>query len=177
MRRILFFVGCFLLATYGLGQSTQSTQTEPQGMQGLIAEVRLLRKDLQAANGNALKAQILLQRVQFQQASVVRASERLSDARRRLTDMQRHRTEVGATLKRFEEALENTETSSSEDRKQVQAEISARKQELEALAAVEQQQQTAEIEAEEQVRTEEAKLNELEDRLDRLEKDLDNPHQ
>jgi hypothetical protein len=36
-----------------------------------------------------------------------------------------------ATLKRFEEALENTETS-SKDRKRFQAEISANKQELEA---------------------------------------------
>ena len=172
MRRTLFFVCCFLLATSGLGQSTQSTQNEPQGMQSLVAEVRLLRRDLQAANGNALKAQILLQRLQFQQAAVARVSERLSDARGRLTDMQRHRTEVAATLKRFEEALENTETS-SEDRKQVQAEISARKQELEALAAVEQQQQTAEMEAEEQLRTEQAKLNELEERVDRLEKAMD----
>jgi len=77
MRRPFFFVFCFLLATCGLGQSTQSIQNEPQGMQGLIAEVRLLRKDLQVANGNALKAQILLQRLRFQQAAVARASGRV----------------------------------------------------------------------------------------------------
>ena len=70
--------------------------------------------------------------------------------------MQQHRTEVAATLKRFEELLENTETT-SEDRKRFQGEISARKQELEALATVEQQQQSAEMEAEEQLRTEQAK--------------------
>ena len=85
--------------------------------------------------------------------------------------MQQHRTEVAATLKRFEELLENTETT-SEDRKRFQGEISARKQEFEALATVEQQQQSAEMEAEEQLRTEQAKLNELEERVDRLEKEL-----
>jgi hypothetical protein len=145
-------------------------------MQALVAEVRQLRKDLQASNGNALKAQILLQRLQFQEAAVARASERLNDARGRLAATQRHRAEVADTSRRFAELLENTETS-SEDRQRFQGEISAKKQELEALAAVEQQQQAAEMEAEEQLRTEQAKLNELEERVDRLEKNLDNPHQ
>ena len=145
-------------------------------MQALVAEVRQLRKDLQASNGNALKAQILLQRLQFQEAAVARASERLNDARGRLAAKQRHRAEVADTSRRFAELLENTETS-SEDRQRFQGEISAKKQELEALAAVEQQQQAAEMEAEEQLRTEQAKLNELEERVDRLEKNLDNPHQ
>jgi hypothetical protein len=145
-------------------------------MQALVAEVRQLRKDLQASNGNALKAQILLQRLQFQEAAVARTLKRLNDARGRLAATQRHRAEVADASKRFEELLENTETS-SEDRQRFQGEISAKKQELEALAAVEQQQQAAEMEAEEQLRTEQAKLSELEERVDRLEKNLDNPHQ
>lgn len=175
MRRtwvFIVFVSFLFLCTSGLGQSTSS---ESQGMQALVAEVRQLRKDLQATNGNALKAQILLQRLQFQEAAVARVSERLSDARGRLADTQRHRTEVAAYLKGSQESLDNTEISSGE-RKQIQVDISARKQELEAIATVEQQQQTAEMELEEQLRTEQAKLNELEERVDRLEKALDNPH-
>jgi len=175
MRRFWLFVFsvCFLsFCASTLGQSPSSEQ----GMQALVAEVRQLRKDLQASNGNALKAQILLQRLQFQEAAVARASERLNDARGRLAATQRHRAEVADTSRRFAELLENTETS-SEDRQRFQGEISAKKQELEALAAVEQQQQAAEMEAEEQLRTEQAKLNELEERVDRLEKNLDNPHQ
>ena len=65
-------------------------------MQALVAEVRQLRKDLQASNGNALKAQILLSRLQFQEEAVARASERLNDARNegviRDNDTQRGRT-------------------------------------------------------------------------------------
>lgn len=171
--RIWIFSLCLLfVSASGLGQSTSS---EPEGMQALVAEVRLLRMDLQATNGNALKAQILLQRLQLQETAVARVSERLSTARARLADMQRHRAEVAGTLKRFEETLENTDT--SEDRKRFQAEISARKQELEAIAPEEQQRQAAEMEAEEQLRTEQAKVRELEERVDRLEKNLDNPHQ
>ena len=175
MRRFWLFVFsvCFLsFCASTLGQSPSSEQ----GMQALVAEVRQLRKDLQASNGNALKAQILLQRLQFQEAAVARASERLNDARGRLAATQRHRAEVADTSRRFAELLENTETS-SEDRQRFQGEISAKKQELEALAAVEQQQQAAEMEAEEQLCTEQTKLNELEERVDRLEKNLDNPHQ
>lgn len=174
MRRWVFaFSVCFLfLSASGSGQST----SDESGMKALVAEVRLLRKDLQAANGNALKAQMLLNRLQFQQAAVARASERLNDARARLADTQRHQTEVAGFLRHAEEALDNTETSSA-DRKQIQAEISMRKQELEAIATVEQQQQTTEIDAEQQMRTEQAKLNELEDRVDQLEKALENPHQ
>lgn len=175
MRRFWLFIFsvCFLLfcaSTLGQSPSTE------QGMQALVAEVRQLRRDLQASNGNALKAQILLSRLQFQEAAVARASERLNDARGRLAATQRHRAEVADTSKRFEELLENTETS-SEDRQRFQGEISVKKRELEALATVEQQQQAAEMEAEEQLRTEQAKLNELEERVDRLEKNLDNPHQ
>lgn len=172
MRRTFFFVCCFL-ALSGLGQSTQSP-TEAEGMQALVAEVRLLRKDLQTTNGNALKAQLLLYRLQFQQAAVARLSERLSDARGRLADFQRHRTEVAATLKQFEDSLDNTQNS-PEARKQIQYEISRNKTELENLATEEPQRQTAQLQAEEQLRTEQAKLNELEDRLDRLERDLDKP--
>jgi uncharacterized protein YlxW (UPF0749 family) len=60
------------------------------------------------------------------------------------------------------------------NQKQIQADISARKSQLESLGAEEQQQQTAEMEARKQVRTEQSKLNELEERVDRLEKELDN---
>jgi len=43
------------------------------------------------------------------------------------------------------------------------------------MTADEQQKQTAEMEAEQQLRTEQTKLNDLEERVDRLEKALDNP--
>lgn len=173
MRRTWFFVLCFLLlAASGFGQSTSS---ESQGMQALVSEVRQLRKDLQATNANALRVQLLLYRLQAQQAAVAHASEHLNDARARLAGTQGHRAEVTATLKRFEESIDNTELSPA-DRKQVQYEVSRNKAELESLAAEEQQRQTAEMEAEEQLRTGQSKLDELESRVDRLEKELENPH-
>ena len=174
MRRFWLFVfsACFLLFSAStLGQSPSSEQ----GMQALVAEVRQLRKDLETSNGNALKAQILLYRLQFQEAAVARVSQHLNDLHARVAEVQVHRRNVEVLLKSEQDALDNSELSQP-DRKNLQAEVAARKQELAAVAAEEQERQAAETEAAEQMRTEQAKLNELEDRVDRLEKALDNPH-
>lgn len=95
-RWIFAFFVCFLfLSASGSGQSTSAES----GMQALVAEVRLFRKDLQTANGSALKAQVLLNRLQFQEAAVARVPGRLNDARGRIFDIQRHQAEVAATVK------------------------------------------------------------------------------
>src|SRR5437588_11997734 len=176
MRRSFLFVFCFLfLSACGLGQSTAN---DPQGMQALVAEVRQLRKDLQTTNGNALKAQVLLYRLQVQEATVGRVAQHLGEVRSHLAETQAHRRDAAAALKRSEEFLENAAASeiSPEQRKQFEFEISRLKGELESLSAEEQQRQTAEMEAEEQLRTEQAKLSGLEERVDRLENELGNPH-
>ena len=89
------------------------------------------------------------------------------DARASLAKTQERRRAVGSSLKRNQEPIDNAETAeiSPMDRKQVQGESSRLKEELENLAA------------EEQLRTEQAKLGGLEDRVDRLEQVSDNPHE
>lgn len=174
MRRFwpfIFFVRFLFLCASSLGQSTP---TESQGMQALVAEVRQLRKDLETSNGNALKAQILLYRLQFQEATVAPVSQHLNDLRSRLAEIQKHRRDLEAFLKQSE-SLDSAEMS-PEAQKQLQSQIAADKSDLEWLPAEEQQRQAAELEAEEQLRTEQEKLGALEDRLDRMEKELDNPH-
>jgi chromosome segregation ATPase len=167
-RSWLFVLGLLFISAPALGQSTSSNS---EGMQALVAEVRQLRKDLQTTNGYALKAQILLYRLQVQEATVGRVAQHLNDLRSQLAETQRHRRDVAAVLKREEESADNTEISPAE-RKQIQWEIAANKSILESLAAEEQQRQSAEMEAEEQLRAEQAKLSGLEDRVDRLEKEL-----
>src|SRR5258708_13432390 len=89
MRRTWFFVLCFLLLS--VSSLAQSTPTESQGMQALVTEVRQLRKDLQASNGYALKAQILLYRLQVQEPTIARGSQHLNDVRSQLPQIQAHR--------------------------------------------------------------------------------------
>jgi len=59
------------------------------------------------------------------------------------------------------------------ERKQVEESLTQLKGKLASLENEEQQRQTREIEAEDQLRTERAKLSELQDQLDRLEKVLE----
>ncbi|HVH70172.1 MAG TPA: hypothetical protein VNB49_03560 [Candidatus Dormibacteraeota bacterium] len=167
-RSWLLVLGLLFISALGFGQSTSS---DSQGMQALVAEVHQLRKDLQTTNGYALKAQILLYRLQFQEATVARVSQRVNDLRAMLAETQRHRRDVSAVLKDQQELLESPEIS-TEVRKQTRWEISAKKSELEGLTTEEQQRQTAEMEAEEQLRIEQAKLGGLEDRVEQLEKAL-----
>lgn len=169
MRRFWLFVFsvCFLsFCASTLGQSPSSEQ----GMQALVAEVRQLRMDLHASNGNAVKAEILLYRLQVQEATVARVSQHVNDLRSRLAETQRHLRDLQAFVKQSE-SLDNTQMSP-----ELQSQIAADKSDLAWLPDDVQQRQAAEQEAEEQLRTEQAKLNELEERVDRLEKALDNPH-
>jgi valyl-tRNA synthetase len=167
-RSCLLVLGFLLISGFAFAQSTS---TDSQGLQALVAEVRQLRKDLQITNASALKAQILLSRLQAQEATVARLSQHLDDARLKLAETQDHRRQLIAVVKRNEELLDNTEISLA-SRKEAQEVISSIKPQLEVLAAEEQDRQRREIESEEQFRTEQAKLGGLEDRLERLEKDL-----
>jgi hypothetical protein len=167
-RSWLLVLGFSLISGLALAQSTS---TDSQGLQALVAEVRQLRKDLQITNASALKAQILLSRLQAQEATVARVTQRLDDARSKLAETQDHRRQLVADMKRNEELLDNTEISPA-SRKETQEVISRIKPQLEVLAAEEQDRQRREIESDEQLRTEQAKLGGLEDRLEKLEKDL-----
>jgi chromosome segregation ATPase len=172
-RAWLFALSFLFLSGSGFGQSTSS---DSQGMQALVAEVRELRKDLQTANGYALKAQVLLFRLQVQEATVARVSQHLNDLRLGLAQIQDHKRRLENDLKRLEKFVDNNEGSPTE-RKEAEEQISGLKTQIQSLAVEEQQKQTTEMEAEEQLRTEQAKLSALEERVDRLEKDLgSNPH-
>ena len=115
------------------------------------------------------RAQVLLYRLQVQEATVGRVAQHLNELRSHLAETQAHRRDATVALKRGEEFLENAAASeiSPEQRKQAEFEISRVEGELQNLSAEEQQRQTAEMEAAEQLRTEQAKLSGVEERVDR----------
>jgi chromosome segregation ATPase len=161
----------------------QSSSTDSQTLQALLPEVRQLHHDLQTTTIAAQRTQILLYRLQGQEAIVARASQRLDDARARLAEVQSNRTKLTSAIKKYEELASQTENSPT-DRKQIEELLPQLKARLVALENEEQQRQTTEIEAEDQLGTERAKLGELQVQLDRLEKFLEgsgqqsatNPH-
>lgn len=168
---------CFLISVLFLGANgafAQSASSDSQTLQALLAEVRQLRQDLQTTTVAAQRAHILLYRLQAEESAVTRATQRLDDARLKLSETQSNRRNMAAQIKHFEELQSHAENSSAE-RRNAEAALPQFKARFEALGDEEQQRQIRQIEAEEQVRLAQAKLNELQGQLERLENLLRDP--
>jgi DNA repair exonuclease SbcCD ATPase subunit len=170
MRRACFL---FLLAlAIPAAISGQTASSDSQTLQALLSEVRELHEELRISLARMQSAEILLSRVQIQQAAFTRASERLNDARSKLAAAQTHQKDVRNNLKRFEDALSDEQNPAQQ--KELRDRINISKAELENSTYVE-QCQVAEIEAEQQLRAEQDKLDALETQLDELVRKMGNP--
>jgi chromosome segregation ATPase len=166
----LLLLGLLMIPAAAFGQTSSA---DSKTLQTLLQEVRQLRQDLQSTTVAVQRIQILLHRLDIQEAAVTRASQRLDDARSKLAAVQASRKRGAADIKRFEEVLrEHTENNSAE-RKQIEDWLSRAKPDLEASANEEQLQQAREAEAEDLLRNEQAKLEELQERLDELDRALE----
>jgi chromosome segregation ATPase len=169
-RSSLLTFGFLLFSTACFGQSAPG---DSQTLQALLSEVRQLRQELRTTTIAAQRSQILIYRLQGQEASAGRASQRLEEAREKLARTQDARKHVAAEVKQSEDFVNNTENPATQ-RKALENRLSELKARLESLESDEQQNQSREIEAEQQLRAEEVKLSDLRDQLDRLDKTLEN---
>jgi chromosome segregation ATPase len=160
---LLFSATCF----------AQSAPSDSQTLQALLSEVRQMRQDLRTTTIAAQRSQILIYRLQGQEASVARASQRLDEAREKLARTQDERKHVAADVKQNEDFVSDTQNPATQ-RKAFENRLSELKTRLESLEGDEQQSQSREIEAEQQLRAEEVRLSDLRDQLDRLDKTLEN---
>src|SRR5215472_8559204 len=88
MHRLRFFILALVLLS--ATAYTQTTPADPRTLQTLLDEVRQLRQDFRTMAVSIERAQILLHRLQIQEAAVGRAQQRLDDARSRLTATESH---------------------------------------------------------------------------------------
>jgi len=137
-------------------------------MQALLAEVHQLRQDLQTAAMGARRAQILIHRLYVQEAIVARASQRLDEAKSELAQFEARKKWEALQIKEYEDRRDRAENPA--ERKQLDNLISNLKSQLEAWNPQEQEAQAKEIELQEQWRVEQAKLDQLQDELDRLDR-------
>src|SRR5438094_8204581 len=142
-RQLLFVLSLLLFPTACLAQTTPN---DSKTLQSLLLEVRQLRQDLQTTTIAGQRAQILIHRVQGQEAAVARASQRLDEFREKLARIQDERKHVAADVKRQEDFISNTQNPAAE-RKDVEGMLSQSKTRVESLENQEQQLQTREIEA------------------------------
>jgi chromosome segregation ATPase len=148
----------------------QSASTDSQLTQALLTEIRLLRQDLQTIAVTIQRVQIVMYRLQAETTLMSRATQRLDDARSKCSQTQVQRKNMATEIERTEERQRGTQDPA--ERKNMEQMLPRLKAELEMWTNGEQQCQTREAEAETQFRTEQAKLNELQDQLDKLDKVL-----
>jgi chromosome segregation ATPase len=163
-------VGLLFFATACFGQTSSA---DSQTLQALLSEVRQLRQDIQLTTIMVERAQILIYRLHGQEAAVARASQRLDESREKLARTQEQRKQLSIEIKQEEEFIANTENVPAQ-RKNYEDRLPHLKARVDSLEGDEQQDQAREIETEQQFRAEEAKLNDLRDQLDRLDKTLEN---
>jgi len=146
-----------LLSTMALMAAAVSAQSDPPDSrvtQTLLTEVRQLRLDLQTAAATIQRVQIAMYRIQSEAALLERAANRLESVRMRCDELQEQR-------KGWSEA-EPVDGSQREAFKAAAA----------RLAEQEQQCQIEQVDAETQFRTEQAKMNDFQDQLSRLDTTL-----
>jgi len=176
MRRFMIFAVALLFCPRIA--SGQTAQADSRTLEALLTEVRQMRQDLHATTVAVQRAQILVYRVQTQDAAVARAFQRLDAARLKLSQVQSERRGLASAVKRLTDTAEHTENPA--ERKEAEDTLGRVKERLEALGNQEQEAQTGETEANDQLVLEQAKLAELQAQLDRLDKALEEssrPHE
>ena len=168
-RLILFAMGLLLLA---VGSPCQTTTNDLKILQDLLAEVRQLRQDLHTTSAAVQRAQILLHRVDTQEYVVRSLRERVDSLRSNLERIRADQKTRAERIKQGEDQLNSDDTPQAE-RKRFELALAQIKQAYQRGTNEEQEAQARFTEAEDQLRVEEAKLNELEAQLDRLDRDLE----
>jgi chromosome segregation ATPase len=164
MRCTLVFIFMAAAAT------AQAPPPESQATQALLAEVRQLRQDLYAAATTIQRVRIVMCRLQAEGAELNRATQRLDEARGRCNQAQMQRKWLATQIQQTEGRRRDAQNAA--EQKAADAMLVQLRSNEEALTTEEQQCRPGEIDAETQLRAEQAKMNDLQDKLDKLDRAL-----
>jgi len=165
----LIVFGASLIQT---GRPSASTQSDNgQTLQALLGEVHQLRLALQRSNLNTYRAQITVERMRVQQEQVLNVRRELESARNQLLISKRFHTEMADRVKEFESQL-GQETDPYR-RAALERQYRESKRSFESQVQWEEGLREREAQLVNQQQFEQAKLSELADRLDALEREIE----
>ena len=147
-----------------------SSNSGDASMDKLLVEVRQLRLALERATAAWPKMQIAMQRMQLQQGQVDRVSKQVEDLRDQVAKSASHGVKIAGELKQFEIRV-NSETDPAR-RREFEEAMKMMKLQVEQETATEGQLRSREAEAVSRLQGEQAKLTELSDQLNSLERSL-----
>jgi hypothetical protein len=155
-----------------LAVSTVPAQSNDQTLQLLLQELREFRQEIRGMSLVSQQIQILLYRVQLQDEATRKATQRHDQAIVKLRDAERALAEQTNGLKMAEEKLASLQNQSM--RGSLEEAIQQLKRSIEIWFRDKNGYQAAEVTAGSDLKAEQAKLSELQQRLDQLERQLAN---
>ena len=180
-RRTGFLVICvFVLAAFGFTsliaskaftQGTAQPAQSEQTLQALLGEVHQLRMALQQSTLSTYHAQITIERMKLQQQRVDRLQTQLGEFRNQLAKTRENLSWIPTSIKNLE--VELARETDAAKRAEKEGRLQGLKAELEGMARMEQEQQAYETQLQSQLQIEQARLNELNERLDTLQRELE----
>ena len=178
----LLFLTVAVFASFGRSQTETNNAKTAQGddeqtMRALVNEVRQLRLAIQRSNSSAYHSQVVIERMRSQQQAVDRVADRLrwarDEASRFKMYMPLQQAEIQNRLKEIEANL--SENLDANTRRAREGELEIAKQRLGLMAQEETRLRENESQLTAQLQIEQAKLAELNDQLDALQRDLEIP--
>ncbi len=179
----LLFLTALVFTSFGGPQTaTDNSANGAQGdhgqaMQALVNEVRQLRLAIQRSNLSAHQSQVVIERMRSQQQTVDRVADRLRWAREEASRfrmyMPMQQTEIQNRLKMIEADL--SETLDAKARRVKEGELEISKQRLGMMGQEETRLRENESQLAAQLQIEQAKLAELNDQLDALQREMETP--
>jgi len=168
MRRILIcFAGLLLRATSVVAETAPS---DSQMTQAMLSEIRQLRQDLQTTAAIIQRVQIVLYRIQAEENQLDRATQRLETMRDVCKGAEMQRKQFTTQIEQTESAKRSAQNAS--DRQAAEEMLARLRSSAEIFASEARDCQGNQVDAEIQVRAEQAKMSELQDQLEKLDKVL-----
>jgi chromosome segregation ATPase len=162
-------VWCIILTcVITAGASAQTSDNET--LRALLAEVRQLRAVVEVFAAAVPQAHITVQKLQLQQQRVAQLSDQLSELRRQIDELARQQSEGTRQLE--EERGWLKKDMDAAHRADIEKQIEHTKLSLERSTLLEQQLRVREAELNTSLSRDQAKVNELEQQLARLERSL-----
>jgi len=150
----------------------QTPAKEPDGLQALLTEVHQLRQDIEAITVASQRVQIALYSLQMQDAAVARAKQRLDGVQSKCSAAAADRDHFVSAVQGTEAALAGGNLPANQVA-DIRANLTQMKSQAEAKNAEVQTCQAEEADASSQLRNDQARLADLQDRIERLDKTLE----
>jgi hypothetical protein len=171
MRRPFVIAVVIICSISGMCQSAPAADS--QTFKAVLEQIRLLRQDLQTTTVASQRVQIVLYRLQLQDAAVSRATKLVEDAHGKLSELATEHSRVLADMEHVDQQKDRTQD--PRERKAIEDEVLPQlKQHMERIARDEEQWQVKSSDSEGQLKTEQTKLEALHNLLDELDLALQN---